>query len=482
MEEKHCLFGIICVLFLFLFYIIFNSKECFTASNSYRSLSSWTNNSPAIMNLPLSEFYINSSHNSYLSGYQILGDPSYKNVEYALKAGARNIELDIHAYKSTLLKKASNAIFFIPNIVTSLGNALQGKRPNDRYPVVTHGNGSINDVKYSELSIMLQTIKDNAFKLTSDPLIIYLEIFDSNDEYYMQLLAAELKQYLGDYLYEYTFDKLIPNKELFNKKYVFKVPIRDLQNKIILIINYFNMENKDNRNKYLYPLIHGCTNEPDTGWCRDQSYPIVNGVDEREPVRWCKDKEFLRVFPYNTLKSTNFNPEPYWASGYNMTSLNFSNEDMYLERNKMFFYFCGYIPKKAIIGPSGEMTLPSGIFRNVNLYNNSISGSGLIMPNTIYKTGTWYSLNREYRLTFQSDGNFVLYDRNNKAKWASGTSKNTDVYLMMQDDGNLVIYKENGKAIWSSGTSGKPGAYGKIGSDGAFTMSNNKGDRIKTIN
>lgn len=482
MEERHCLFGIICVLFLFLFYIIFNSKECFTASNSYRSLSSWTNNSSAVMNLPLSEFYINSSHNSYLAGNQILGNPSYKNVEYALKAGARNIELDIHSFNSTLLQKTSNTLFFIPNIITSMGNALQGKKPDDRYPVVTHGNGSINDIKSAELSGVLQTIKDNAFKLTSDPLIIYLEIFDSNDEYYMQLLSGLLNKYLGDKLYEYTFDKIIYNKDLFNAKYVFKVPIKDLQNKIILIINYYNMENLGNRDKYLFPLVHGCTNEPSTGWYKEQSYPIVNGVDERDPVRWCRDKEFLRVFPYNILKSDNFNPEPYWASGYNMTSLNFSNEDMYIGRNNNFFNFCGYIPKKAIIGPNGEMTLPSGVFRGVNLYNNSISGTSLIMPKTIYKTGTWYSLNREYRLTFQPDGNFVLYNKNGKAVWSSGTSKNTDAYLMMQDDGNLVIYKENGKAIWSSGTSGKTGAYGKIGSDGEFTMSNNKGDRIKTIN
>ncbi len=52
---------------------------------------------------------------------------------------------------------------------------------------------------------------------------------------------------------------------------------------------------------------------------------------------------------------------------------------------------------------------------------------------------------------FQTDGNLVLYDRDNKAVWASNT-EGMGEYLAMQDDGNLVIYDRRDIAVWASNT------------------------------
>lgn len=63
------------------------------------------------------------------------------------------------------------------------------------------------------------------------------------------------------------------------------------------------------------------------------------------------------------------------------------------------------------------------------------------------------------KLTFQSDGNLVLYD-GSKAIWSSGTSGRGEK-LDLQTDGNVVVYGCTGQggvgcspahAIWSSGT------------------------------
>jgi len=56
------------------------------------------------------------------------------------------------------------------------------------------------------------------------------------------------------------------------------------------------------------------------------------------------------------------------------------------------------------------------------------------------------------RLTFQGDGNLVLYSGVNTV-WDSKTSGKTNVFLVMQNDGNLVLYdKKTLVPYWNSKT------------------------------
>ncbi len=68
---------------------------------------------------------------------------------------------------------------------------------------------------------------------------------------------------------------------------------------------------------------------------------------------------------------------------------------------------------------------------------------------------------RGKKATFQTDGNFVVYDSAGNAIFSSNTNNKNAVRLDMQNDGNLVIYNRNGNALWSSQTSqGNGGNYG----------------------
>lgn len=74
-----------------------------------------------------------------------------------------------------------------------------------------------------------------------------------------------------------------------------------------------------------------------------------------------------------------------------------------------------------------------------------------------------------WRTVMQEDGNLVVYGSEGNALWASNTAGQTNCRLVMQSDGNLVIYNGTGGAPWASGTAGQDqgGAY-----DTNFTLEN----------
>lgn len=94
--------------------------------------------------------------------------------------------------------------------------------------------------------------------------------------------------------------------------------------------------------------------------------------------------------------------------------------------------------------------------------------------------GRIYSPNRNYYLSYQTDGNLVLYKTaNNQAIWASNTVVGqAAVTCIMQTDGNLVVYatefrKRSGRAAsWASNTNGNNGAFLAIQNDGNMVIYN----------
>ncbi|QEV64436.1 hypothetical protein CP982_03520 [Streptomyces spectabilis] len=69
------------------------------------------------------------------------------------------------------------------------------------------------------------------------------------------------------------------------------------------------------------------------------------------------------------------------------------------------------------------------------------------------------------RLVMQSDGNLVIYDEFNRARWATGTV-GRGWTMRFQEDGNLVVYTRSGRAAWASNTDGHPGSRLVIQDDG----------------
>jgi pimeloyl-ACP methyl ester carboxylesterase len=78
-------------------------------------------------------------------------------------------------------------------------------------------------------------------------------------------------------------------------------------------------------------------------------------------------------------------------------------------------------------------------------------------------------------LSYQGDGNLVIYDENWLPRWASGTAGTSAGGVLMQSDGNLVIYDAAGVPVWASNTVGHPGAFLIVQADGNVVIYDEQG-------
>jgi hypothetical protein len=83
----------------------------------------------------------------------------------------------------------------------------------------------------------------------------------------------------------------------------------------------------------------------------------------------------------------------------------------------------------------------------------------------LYAAQAVSSADRRFALTYQTDGNLVLYGPGGVPRWSTQTF-HTPGYAEMQTDGNFVVYASNGTPIWASQTSGATGARLVVHNDG----------------
>jgi cytochrome c peroxidase len=89
---------------------------------------------------------------------------------------------------------------------------------------------------------------------------------------------------------------------------------------------------------------------------------------------------------------------------------------------------------------------------------------------TLMRNTSIESCNRAYRLTFQSDGNLVLYRNGGGSVWASRTAGVGADQVRFQSDGNVVIRTSSGRSLWSTGTHGTGAASLVVHDDGRLRV------------
>lgn len=348
---------------------------------------------------PLNEYFISSSHNTYLLGRQVGGSSSIEGYTKALQRGCRSIEVDIW--------------------------------DGDKGPIVSHGHTFTLSIGLGDV---FETIKKYAFIITPFPLIISLEVH-CKPEY--QLKIVEL-------LYS-TFGEMLVTEPLMTNTFFLPSPM-EMKHKVLVKVKRSMTDGLSNENSTSSSFTSSSTAYDETSGeeltkkpkfvkrKKKKNYKVipelsalgiyalglkftnfslpesktinhifsfnentVNSMakddDKKYLIQKHNRKYLMRVYPSGMrYNSTNFNPINFWDLGAQMVATNWQTYDLGQQVNEAMFNFgakSGYVLKPSQFRNTSQnqkFKLLRSDDRYIKLSIDVLSGQLLPRP-TELKTG-----------------------------------------------------------------------------------------------
>ena len=344
------------------------------------------------MSRPLSEYFISSSHNSYVEGHQLFGAASTEQIIAVLISGARVIELDCY----------------------------DGMCSGIKCPVIKHGWTPMLPVSFADT---INVIKQYAFVASKFPLILSLE---NHCTPRMQTVQANiLKESLGQLLFA------PPLRETQTSCWKLFLSPLQLQGKVILrqkfrtgsaecsnatihygcntlakvekeqpheVLPRLISANPRAKLAWLYSLcipkntnsssdkllsfiyIHNIKVKEKTikenanlktaiscSWNEGKMNKNLKNSCVREKIIKFTQSRIMRVYPaYWRFDSSNFAPQNNWYAGVQMVALNFQTYDRHMAYNNARFADngnCGYVLKPKWMSNRGSPGFPNAVVK-----------------------------------------------------------------------------------------------------------------------
>ena len=341
---------------------------------------------------PLTEYFISSSHNTYLIGQQLYGTSSPDAYKVALGSGARCVEID----------------------------AWDDEESKDE-PKVTHGYTLVSHISFRAVCESIRDVVDkeaaesvNEQGFRAAPILLSLENHCS--AHGQQRLVDIVKEVWGDRLLDKAVREEGHREQEGSDE---NVNLDELGSKIVLIVEFHlqnekieeeeeqydedeTEEEREARKAYQQKKTEAAKNDiipelaalgvyaqsvkpTDNSWyesVRMKDGPhnaLVNisesGLATLMPLQSHKISRnnagrLMRVYPKGTrISSQNLNPVPYWGVGAQIAALNWQTFGASMQINEALFAGTeGYVLKPAALRAGGDGKLSTGKMKRLQLH------------------------------------------------------------------------------------------------------------------